>query len=169
MNLPDQLLKYHQHQGQTNDCAPFTTAMVINAVRDEKQLDGVELAKEMNWPRARWWGPIPIPVVRRIPNWATFPWGVADVLKAHAVPCRWRFGAATGDLHRALADGRVAMPIIGEWKPVWAHIKPLAAYQPPHGFAFADPANASPGLVWQNEADFLRLWKNYGNLLIETL
>jgi hypothetical protein len=142
---------------------------VINTLRQANMKDGAQLAQAMNRPRLRWWGPIPIPIIRRIPNWATFPWGVADVLQANGIACRWRFGAAPADLQRALAEGRVAMPIIGEWQPLWAHIKPLAAYHPEHGLGFVDPAHPKPELLWHNETAFLKLWKNYWNLLVETL
>lgn len=169
MNLPTQLLKYHQYQGQTNDCAPFTIAIVVNTMRDEKVLDGWKLAREMNKPRINWVGPLPLPVIRRIPNWATLPWGIADVLKLNKVPCRWWFGATTDDLHRALNEGRIAMPVIGELKPLWAHVKPLAAYHPHVGFGFCDPASNGSDLAWQSEKEFERLWNNYRHLLIETL
>ncbi len=169
MNLPTQLLKYHQNQGQTNDCAPFTIAIVINSLRDERLLDGWKLALEMNKPRLKWVGPIPLPVVRRIPNWATLPWGIADVLQLHNVACRWRFGATANDLHRALNEGRIAMPVVGEFKPLWAHVKPLAAYHPHVGFGFCDPASNGSDLAWQSEKEFERLWKNYRHLLTETL
>jgi hypothetical protein len=168
-SLTNQLLKYHQYQGQTNDCAPFTIAIVVNAVRNESMLDGWKLAREMNRPRVNWWGPLPTLVVRRIPNWATFPWGIADVLKSHGIKCRWRFAATTDDLHRALNEDRIAMPVVGEIRPLWAHVKPLAAYHPHVGFGFCDPASNGTELAWQSEQEFERLWKNYKHLLIETL
>lgn len=169
MNLADRLLTYHQYQGRSNDCAPFTIAIVVNSLREERALDGTQLARELNRPRLRWWGPIPYVVVRRIPNWATFPWGIADALTQFGIRCRWLFGAQPGQLLRAIAEDRIALPVIGEFKPLWAHVKPLAAHDPERGWGFADPAQAGADIAWQTDAEFRRLWQNYGRLMIETL
>ena len=58
-----QLLDNLQYQGSSNDCGPYTTATVINAIR-KQNLVGDDLAKQMNKPR--WRGIFPI--FRRIPN-----------------------------------------------------------------------------------------------------
>jgi hypothetical protein len=169
MSHTDLLLKYHQYQGESNDCAPFSAAIVVNTLRDDRVLNGLDLAEEMNRPRLRWWGPLPYLVVRRIPNWATFPWGIADVLQDHGVKCRWQFGAGPNHLQRALAEDRIALPIIGEHWPLWAHVKPLVAYHPQRGWGFADPAHNGTDIAWQRDLEFMRQWQNYGHLLIETL
>jgi hypothetical protein len=170
LRLP--LEQHHQFQAQTNDCAPFTTAMVINTLTGTDLL-GAQLALEMNRPRLRL-SLVPI-IVRRIPNWATFPWGVADELRQRGVKARWRLFAAESDLHRALGDNRIAMPIIGEpWRwqdgrpQPWAHIKPLAAFDPVQGWGFVDPAARQP-FAWQPAEEFARLWRNMWNILVETL
>ena len=171
LRLP--LEQYHQYQALTNDCAPFTTAIVANTLTG-KNLQGLELAEEMNRPRLAP-GPIPYPVIRRIPNWATFPWGIADELRRQGVAARWRFGAQEADLRGALEENRVAMPIIGElmrWRDgrlrLWAHVKPLFAFDPAQGWAFVDPASARP-VTWQGPAEFADLWRSYGHLLVETI
>ena len=169
MPSTETLLKYHQHQGHTYDCAPYTVATVINAVRDQALVEGAAVAREMNRPRLRWWGPLPLPVVRRIPNSATFPWGIADELGRNNIPCRWRFGAMEADLHQALLEDRIALPIVGGWIPLWAHVKILAAFHPNHGFGFVDAAHPKAEIVWQNESAFKRSWRNFGNLLVETM
>jgi hypothetical protein len=169
MTHVEQLLKYHQYQGQSNDCAPFSVAIVVNTLKDAVIVEGDQLAMEMNQPRLRWVGPLPVPLIRRVPNWATFPWGVADVLRQYGIRCRWQFGADPGRLRRALAEDRIALPVIGELRPLWAHIKPLAAVHPQDGWGFSDPAYSGSELVWQSDSDFQRLWRNYGCLLVETL
>ncbi len=163
------LAKYHQFQGKTNDCAPHTVAIVVNAYRDEPLLDGDNVAKVMNEPRWRL-APLPRLVVRRIPNWATFPWGIVDVLAENGIRARWRPGASPADLQKALDEGRVPMPIIGElkWRGTWAHVKPLVEIDPQRGYGFVDPASQSE-LSWQSKDDFERLWKNLWHLLVETL
>ena len=167
------LAKYHQFQDVSNNCGPFTIAIVVNALRDQELLHGKEVARAMNRPRLRWLGPLPWPVVRRLPDNATFPWGMVDELRRHGVKARWRFGATTADLHKALSENRVAMPIIGEIikprksKALWAHVKPLSRYEPEVGYSFVDPARDQAG-EWPDE-DFEWLWSNWGRLLVETL
>ena len=166
------LLHYHQWQGRSNDCGPFTTAIVLNTFRGEKIFDGKTLALEMNRPRLRWHGLLPFIVVRRLPNYATMPWCIADVLQQNGVGARWRFGATKGDLLNALNQDRVAMPIIGEIdlpRKLWAHVKPLARYDSQNGFGFVDAAHPKAEIVWQNENEFERLWRNWKNLLVETV
>ncbi|MBM4424281.1 MAG: hypothetical protein FJ030_12995 [Chloroflexi bacterium] len=163
------LAKYHQFQGSTNDCAPHTIAIVVNAYRGETLLEGDNVAKQMNRPRLRL-APLPRLVVRRIPNWATFPWGIVDELAEFGIRARWRLNATSADLQRALDEGRMPMPIIGEIKlrGAWAHVKPLAEIDPQKGYGFVDPASRNE-LTWQSKEDFERLWKNVWNILVETL
>lgn len=165
LSLP--VARYHQSQGRSNDCAPFTVAIAVNALTGS-QIDGAILAEVMNQPR-RWLGPLPIPVIRRIPNWATFPWGIADQLQRYAIAARWRFGASEGDLIAALEQNRIAMPIVGSLWPAWAHVKILAAHDPELGWGFVDPARPDGSLTWEGARQFEKLWANYGHLLVETL
>jgi hypothetical protein len=167
MNRPP-IAKYHQYQGRSNDCAPHTIAMVVNAIRGQELVKADELAKEMNKPRLRL-AFVPL-VIRRIPNWATFPWGMVDAFREYGVRARWRFGASPADLQKALDEGRVPMPISGELRIPggWAHVKPLLEINPAGGYKFADPAYRASE-TWQTKEEFERLWKNYWNLLVETL
>ncbi|MBI3362752.1 MAG: hypothetical protein HY023_16750 [Chloroflexi bacterium] len=159
--------RYHQPQGHSNDCAPFAVAIVVNALTGS-QIDGAILAEVMNQPR-RWLGPLPIPVIRRIPNWATFPWGITDQLQRHDIAARWRFGADEEDLFAALKENRIAMPIVGSLWPLWAHVKILAAHDPERGWGFVDPARSDGSLSWESERQFGSSWANYAHLLVETL
>ncbi len=168
MNRPP-LVEYHQFQGPSNDCAPHTVAIVVNAYKRQKFLEGDTVAREMNQPRLRL-RPLPL-VVRRIPNWATFPWGIVDALRENGIRARWRFGAGPADLLKALDEGRVPMPIIGEIKVpgTWAHVKPLAEIDSGRGYGFVDPAHPVAEITWQPKGDFERLWNNLWHLLVETL
>ena len=74
----DAILAALQHQGDSNDCGPYTTATILNALLD-LNLDGSQLAQQMDKPV--WRGPLI--VIRRVPNWATFPWGIVDVMREH--------------------------------------------------------------------------------------
>lgn len=172
--ITPKLIQYHQPQGNTNDCAPFTVAMIINALRDTPALDGAAVARSMNTPRLAF-TPLPLLIIRRIPNWATFPWGIVDELNRHGIRARWKFGGREDDLRRALAEERIPVPILGEiWNPQfsrwpWAHVKILAARDDERGYGFVDPASPRAEMVWQPPFLFERLWKTFGRLLVETL
>ncbi len=156
------LLAAHQPQGQSNDCGPYTAAMVLRAVLGIP-IPGEELARRMNRPRRRG----AAFVVRRVPNWATFPWGVADILREHGLPARWRLLASEEELRRALPTGDILLPIIGEWRPrPWAHISALVAWDERRGWGFADPQLPLPHLKWRSEETFSRQWRAYFRLLV---
>lgn len=159
----EKILKNLQYQGSSNDCAPYTTATVINTFR-EKKLKGDDLANQMNKPR---WRGIFL-VIRRVPNWATFPWGVVDVLKEYNLNARWWFRAPVSYLKPAIANGHILLPIVGEWRPQpWAHIKTLVAWDPDKGWGFADTQISQKKISWRSDKGFQNKWKNYGRLLIE--
>lgn len=155
------LLNAHQCQGQTNNCGPFSATIVLNAVR-KKNFKGMELAEIMNTPRLRG----VMPVVRRIPGWATFPWGVADILIQNGLRAGWRVNATLDDLRQALLLGKIPMPIYGEWKPLWAHIATLTAYDEEKGWGFVDSAQPDSKIYWHSRDDFEPKWNAFGNLVV---
>ncbi len=156
------LLLAHRHQGASNDCAPFTVAMVVQALTGQA-LDARALARRLDRPRWRgvW------PLVRRVPGWATFPWGVTDALRVHGVRAAWRPLARETHLHRALAHGVLPLPIFGGWRPrPWAHIAVLVAWEAGRGWGFVDPATPEAVLHWWPAAAFRRAWRAWGRLLV---
>jgi len=102
----DQILDNLQFQGSSNDCGPYTTATVINALRGQN-LVGDELANQMNKPR---WRGI-FPVIRRVPNWATLPWGLVDVFRDYDLRGRWWFRVPLSYLKPAGVKKSVGDPI----------------------------------------------------------
>ncbi|MCC6148493.1 MAG: hypothetical protein IT308_13120 [Anaerolineaceae bacterium] len=155
------ILKAHQFQGALNDCGPFSTAIILNALLG-LDVQGSTLAAKMN--QLQWRGILP--VVRRIPGWATFPWGVTDVLREYGLKARWKLFEKTTDLFNNLFQGKVQIVVIGEWRPLWAHYLVLVEYTSKAGFGFADPASPSAAVVWKDPDKFHRLWKNYGQMVI---
>ncbi len=157
------LLKAHRHQGQSNDCGPYTVGMVVQALRGSAPDPG-EIARRMNRPR--WRGAFL--VVRRIPNWATFPWGVADALQEYNLPARWQPFASREQLRRGLQSGEILMPVIGAWLPrPWAHIAVLVAWDPARGgWGFVDPLVETPRIHWRDEETFARQWNALLRLLV---
>ncbi len=155
------LLLAHQWQGKSNHCGPFAAAIVLNALM-KTRVTGHDLARELNRPR--WIGPLPL--IRRIPNWATFPWGVVDALRQHGLRAEWRWATPPHLLHEGLQRGWVLLPIFGQWRPLWAHLAVLAAFHPELGWGFVDSAHPHPNLVWRDAETFLRQWRNYGRMLV---
>jgi hypothetical protein len=155
------LLASLQYQGSSNDCGPFTTATVLNFCKG-LNINAAELAKEMNRPK--WRGPIL--VIRRIPNWATFPWGIVDELRAHGLNAHWRFFSKAEDLHRGLERGDILMPVIGSWKPLWAHVMTLVIWDERLGWGFANTQRNDHAIDWFPDQRFQEQWKAMGRLLI---
>ncbi|RMF46515.1 MAG: hypothetical protein D6755_06525 [Anaerolineae bacterium] len=156
------LRKAHVYQGESNDCGPYSVTIVVNALR-AMGINPREMAQRMNRPRLRGG----ILVVRRIPNWATFPWGVADALKECGLPARWRPLADESTLARRLGNGEILLPIIGEWRPKpWAHIAPLVAWDEQKGWGFVDPLMPTSEVYWRPAGRFTRQWRAYFRTLV---
>jgi len=155
------LLRAHQYQGNSNDCGPFSTAIVLNALLG-LDLGGRELARRMNNPH--WL--LFIPIIRRIPDWATFPWGIVDMLRSFRLHAGWRLFSSPAQLLTGLFEGQIVMPIFGGWNPLWAHTTILAAYHNILGWGLINPANASGGLQWLSNDEFLPAWRSMGSIMI---
>jgi len=159
--LAEHVLAEHQHQGRSNDCGPFSAAMVINAFSLHR-INPVELARNMD--QLRWNGILP--VIRRIPNWATFPWGLVDVLRMAGFKAKWRPFGSTDGLIRILEEGRIPLIIVGGWRPLWGHVMVLLAHDPDQGWGFANPATFEKEIFWVPDPIFQRQWRAFGKLYI---
>lgn len=189
MNFPElrsslsiPLEKYHQSQGQSNDCGPTAAAIAANAFWDEERYSGDVVARKMNKP-AFSWRPFPHPVFQRIPDWATFPWGIVYYLRSQKVPSRWFPFASLSRLRRNLESGRITIVLIGEvlrWDQGrfagWSHYKLPYGYSSARGYLFVDPAvnradsiekEIPQGVSWQPEEQFLQQWRNLLQVMIE--
>jgi hypothetical protein len=151
----------HLWQGSSNDCGPYSAAMVINALTPNP-VDPAALAREMD--RVAWRGVLP--VIRRVPQWATMPWGVADILRRNGVPAVWKPLRTEADLIALLESGRIPIVIVGAWRPMWGHVMVLLAWDPVQGWGFADPAWPDASLHWFDPPRFARLWRTYGRVVI---
>ncbi len=174
--------QYHQFQGRTNDCGPTSLAIVANAVRGREELNGERVAEEMNRLGLAWRA-FPYLGLSRIPNWATFPWGMVDYLRRQGIPARWRPFGTVERLRRNLLDDRITIVMIGQllrWERGryrgWAHAKVVFGHIAGQGFLFVDPAVERSGeshrleyhgLSWQREEEFLRQWGNLLRVYVE--
>jgi hypothetical protein len=165
---------YYIAQGDSNDCGPHVVAMAINFWQGSTVVQADAVAREMNHPR--FGAGLPPLVVRRIPNWATFTWGIVDELKLHGIEARWRLRASEEDLQRAVREDRVPMPIFGEpllrkgprWEG-WSHVAILCGWDPAaQVYYFVDSAQASAPTT-RPRAEFMTYWNNMGRILVETV
>jgi hypothetical protein len=160
--LTQQVLAAHQYQGQRNDCAPITAAMTAN-VLGNLDIDGERLAQNMNRPVMRG----VMPVIRRIPDWATFPWGVVDVLRQYRLYAKWWRLRSFEWLHAHIGGDSLLITITGHWRPLWAHMMVLLAYRDDLGYGFANPAYAEKVLYWLPTPKFEKQWQAFGRNVIE--
>jgi len=171
------LFKYHQYQGESQDCGPTSLAIAANACWEETRLEGGRVAEEMDHPVVHLL-PYPRLVVYRIAGWATFPWGMVSYLRSGGIRARWRLFSRLEDLQSNLTSDLITLVTLGEpflWDQGyrgWSHYKVLYAHQPGDGFLFVDPAHErdsgeEEGLSWQEEGEFLSLWRRMGRIRIE--
>lgn len=158
--LPE-ILDNHQFQGKSNDCGPISAVMVINSLLG-LSLDGKTLGKEMAVPI---WDGL-LPNIKRIPNWATLPWGMVDIFKEYGLSSTWKIFQNTNYLKNGITGGRIILPIIGSIIPLWAHIMILLSYDPERGWGFANPASKFDKIYWIKEEKFRKLWFAMGNTVI---
>lgn len=157
-----QLQNFHQYQGNLNDCGPFSTAIIINALLN-LNIDGFKLGMIMNKPH--WHGPFPL--IRRIPGWATFPWGIVDTLKDYGINSHWNLFNHYSQLNQNFIENNISIVIIGKFNPIWAHYLLLVEFNlPKGGFGFIDPASNTSAIKWIESDSFYPLWSNFGRLLI---
>lgn len=169
LRLP--LSKWHRHQGNSNDCGPYSVMIVTNGLRDAPVVDGDTLARSMERGPAVWGSLLPA----RIKGWATFPWGIAQALRRQGLDARWRVLRVKRDLWANLNRGWPTIVVIGQ--PFlfrdgvyagWSHYKVLFAWDPEEGFAFVDPAAAAGvAFTYQDETLFEEQWAAMGRQIIE--
>lgn len=155
------LVSHHQFQGKFNDCGPFNAAIILNSLK-EKKVDGRELSIQLNHIEMKG----VVPVIYRIPNWATFPWGIVEVLSEAGIMTKWKVWVKPQYLLSHLVD-QIFIVIIGNIIPLWTHYKILTAYNPGFGWGFVDPALKEPSISWQSEESFLSQWNKTGRMVIE--
>jgi hypothetical protein len=182
-HLNTKVYNYHQYQGKTNDCAPTTLAIAANAYLGKPHFQGSAVGKSMNKPHFQLF-PCPKLVVHRIPNWATFPWGIVNYLKRQQIDARWRLFGTNTKLIENINNDQITIIILGglfenkrfHFSP-WAHAKILYGFDPQRGYLFVDPAYdrnlsdrsslAYHGLFWQDGTSFNREWRNLMRIYIE--
>ncbi len=153
-------INFHQFQGKSNDCGPYSASIVISALK-KRILLGKSLSKYFDdYPIQ-----IRFPFFFRIPGWATFPWGITATLKQYGIKSKWRVLIGTADLISELA-ANIVIVLTGSWSPLTGHYRILAAFDSDRGWGFIDPAFPENAVSWQKDSDFLRSWKAMGRSVI---
>ena len=154
------LLSAHQFQGISNDCGPYCAAIVLTVLGDKTEAD--TLAQQMNKPK---WNN-GFPVIRRIPNWATFPWGLVDIFKSRGFEANWKLFVSKVELMRLLGDGEYLIVFIGNLIPLWAHSLILISFDDNKGVGFVDPALELKEIHWISERNFINHWSVLGRTVL---
>ena len=162
----DRILEKHQFQGTSKDCGPYCIAMINNALNGT-DLTGEGLGFELNgWV----WRGI-VPVMRRIKNWATMPWGMVDKFRELGYRSQWKLFQNTVYLKGALEENKLIIPIIGEWhwplSGVWAHYLVLVQHDPEKGWGFVNPAHKKKEFDWMSNDDFMEKWRWGNHMIVE--
>ncbi|MBT3239320.1 MAG: hypothetical protein HON98_02315 [Chloroflexi bacterium] len=152
----------HQFQGKTNDCAAISVAMACN-VFNQTSVDGYELGQELNG--FTWRGAFPL--FRRIPDNAVMPWGMTDAAKQFGLRASWRMFKKEEQLKEKINQDIILLPIIGRWKPLYAHVMPLVAFDETKGWGFVNPAKKKNTIYFISEEKFRIQWKWSLNMLVE--
>jgi hypothetical protein len=172
------LFLWHQFQGDsTNDCAAFSIAIVGNAFLDRSQFEGFKVAREMEKVTLVT-SPLPHLTLRKIPQWASLPWGVSGYLQSQHIPARLNWFASVDHLLRNIREERFTIVILGDLLKGWGHAKVLYGYEPTGpqpGFYFVDPGYPKEysrphqplGVFWQDENEFKQQWNSLFRILIE--
>lgn len=174
------LFLWHQYQGEnTNDCAAFCISIVANAFLKEARFEGSAVAREME-KLTLVTRPIPHVTIRKLPNWATLPWGISGYLQSKDIPTKLHWFASTDRLLQNIQEDRFTIVIVGDLLKGWAHAKVLYGHeptgpQPERGYYFVDPGYPKEwsrpqhprGVFWQQEDEFRQQWNNLFRILVD--
>jgi len=150
----------HQYQAQSNNCGPFCAAMTINTIKGT-HIDGNDLASSMNRPRLN----IVFPVIRRIPDYATFPWGIVDALGEYSVKSTWKFFQTFSDLSSLLPQLNLLIILTATNNPLNGHYRILVSMEDDQ-IGFIDPGYPAKDIQYQPRPAFLLEWQKAFNPII---
>lgn len=156
----NQLVKAHLFQGKTNHCGPYSAAIVLKAFGKPVDID-LLANSAIGWKKNK-----SIPVFRRIPNWATFPWGLVDILRENGFAASWRVLTPKERLMECLLQDIIVIVVTGNYFPLWAHYSILVSIS--EGMVgLVDPANQETAISWLAEQEFMLRWSKLGRTIIQ--
>ncbi len=154
-----EICQYHQFQGNTNDCGPFSIAMAVSLFHGlPNYADGKAIARRMNR----------YPLLARVPGWATFPWGIAWFVRQHfGIHARFSVFTSESSLLENLERGHITIVAMGWRTRHWllqGHFSLLYGYEP-DSVLLLNPADIHcPSRVEREE--FLQKWRFFGRITI---
>ena len=154
------LTEKHQFQGYTNNCGPFCTAIAISYLTSNP-VGGDQIAQEMNVIQ---WFKFPLSI-KRIPNSATFPWGIVEMLKKHGVKSRWHIFSNLSRVAQDISDGNLIIVLTALYRPLSAHYRLLTGVDEKE-ISFIDPAYNQKSISCESKEAFLKKWRAAGNIFI---
>ena len=165
-NFPrTEICRYHQFQGHSNDCGPYSIAMAVNLYYRTPHFVAGDVVS--HWMNRR-------PLLARIPHWATLPWGIVFTLRSRfGIPARLSIWSSESDLRYNLSLNRLTLVITG-WRnglALGGHVFLLYAYDVNYfgpgngGYAFLDPASPNC-LTWITAVQFRSLWRFFGRMAV---
>jgi hypothetical protein len=155
------LIINHQFQGKTNNCGPCCAAITINTIKGTKLLGG-KLADELNRPKFS----SGFPFIRRIPNWATFPWGITSLFHENGIAGTSTFLSRDSIILASIIQGKIPIVVLGDYHPLWAHYIIVSAYHSQLGWGIIDPAINIQKIWWMPFDYFNEKWSKAGRILI---
>jgi Peptidase_C39 like family len=156
-----QLIINHQFQGRTNNCGPCCAAITINTIKGT-QLSGEKLADELNRPKFT----SGFPFIRRIPNWATFPWGITSLFHDFGIAGKTTILSSDSVILASIIQGKIPIVVLGDYHPLWAHYIIIGAYSSQSGWGVIDPAINLQKIWWMPFDYFYEKWSKAGKILI---
>ena len=127
-------------------------AMIINTIK-KLQVDGFAIAASMNQSHSfSLFNPIP-----RIPNSATFPWGMVEVFSAYGISSNWQSFTSFAQLSDLLVAKNMIIVLTANYQPLSAHYRILVSIDQDH-LGFVDPAFPQENIQYQPVDTFIASW-----------
>jgi hypothetical protein len=127
--------------------------MVINTIKG-LHVDGFAIAEAMNHPSGKkWYTPVP-----RIPNSATFPWGIVEVFSEYRIKSTWQPFTSFARLSNLLSYGNMVIVLTANYQARTAHYRILVAINPDN-LGFVDPAYPEGIIQFQPMDSFISSWQ----------
>lgn len=146
MNISD----YHEYQGDTNDCGPYSATIAANALAGYRRYNPAEVAEEMRF---------------RFPQGATPPWAIVWWLRQQGLDTYTRVWSDYGHMWTALGRNQIPIVMVGAWWPFWLHWKVISKATDRRVFS-VDPG-ITAAEVSEEYSDFTEVWKPFGCVMIE--
>ena len=151
------LQKFHQYQGQTNNCGPYTIATILPLFGFEG-ISGDYLAKHFNQLASINGRYFP----GRIGGSATFPFGLVRVLKHYHIYAQWEIFYNRNLLISRIPTNKLQIVLLSDIFKMHAHYLIIVAYDEKLGMGFIDPAFPNSAIHWIIEDTFRRKWGQLG-------